>query len=121
MQFDSWKTITSNLVEYFSGLAEIENKTAENLIKLGATIQVPFRAGNQFLGEGGLQDVFYSIREKTRTIAEHHSSLAKTLDGSIVSHLQKLRAEIKAHIQNIRSDTGRLASVSGVNWLADVY
>lgn len=62
-------------------------------------IQVPFRAGNQFLGEGGIQDVYYGIRDKTRSIADHHSNLGRTIDGSIVQHLQKTRAEIKAHIK----------------------
>jgi hypothetical protein len=37
------------------GMADIEMNTARELTKLGAVIQVPFRAGNQFLGEGGLQ------------------------------------------------------------------
>ena len=37
------------------GIADIENNTAKELTKLGAVIQVPFRSGNQFLGEGGLQ------------------------------------------------------------------
>ena len=40
---------------YLQGIADIENNTAKELTKLGAVIQVPFRAGNQFLGEGGLQ------------------------------------------------------------------
>jgi hypothetical protein len=50
-------------------------------------------------------------RDKTRLIADHHASLAKTVDMSIVQHLQKLRAEIKAHIKNIQMDTGKLAAV----------
>ena len=37
------------------GIADIENNTAKELTKLAGVIQVPFRAGNQFLGEGGLQ------------------------------------------------------------------
>ncbi|KAJ7483921.1 hypothetical protein B0H11DRAFT_1914414 [Mycena galericulata] len=60
----------------------------ETSTKLGAVIQVPFRAGNQFLGEGGLQDI-YDIRDK---------------------HLQKLRTEINAHIKNVQNDTGKLAT-----------
>ncbi|KAG8833917.1 hypothetical protein FRC17_009876, partial [Serendipita sp. 399] len=71
---------------------------------------VPFRAGNQFLGEGGLQDVFYNIRDKTRTIADAHANLGRTIDSSIVQHLQKLRSEIKGHIRNVERDTGRLAT-----------
>ena len=43
-------------------------------------------------------------------IADAHASLAKTVEGSIVQHLQKLRAEIKAHIKNVQNDTGRLAA-----------
>ena len=57
-----------------------------------------------------LQDVFYTIRDKTRVIAESHSSLARTIDSSIVQHLQKLRTEIKAHIKNVQNDTGKLAA-----------
>lgn len=77
---------------------------------MGAVIQVPFRAGNQFLGEGGLQDIFYNIRDKTRSIADQHTSLAKTIDSSLVQHLEKLLLEIKAHIRNIQNDTGKLAT-----------
>jgi len=109
-RFEAWKNITKNLIAYFEGIADIEANTAKELVKLGGVIQVPFRAGNQFLGEGGIQDVFYSVREKTRNIADHHANLAKTVEGSIVQHLQKLRAEIKAHIKNIQMDTGKLAA-----------
>ena len=61
---------------------------------------------------GGMQDIFYGIREKTRNIADHHANLARTVDMSIVQHLHKLRTEIKAHIKNIQMDTGKLAVVS---------
>lgn len=49
-------------------------------------------------------------RERTRLIADHHANLAKTVEGSIVQHLQKLHTEIKAHIKNIQQDTGKLAA-----------
>ena len=105
-----WKHICKQLVSYFQGIADIEYNTARELTKLGGVIQVPFREGNQFLGEDGIQDVYYSIRDKTRVIADHHANLAKTVEGSIVQHLQKLRSEIKAHIKNVQQDTGRLAN-----------
>jgi hypothetical protein len=82
-RFQGWKQITKNLIAYFegepkrctdvvwtplieqpfrlSGIADIESNTARELTKLGGVIQVPFRAGNQFLGEGGMQDIFYGI------------------------------------------------------------
>ncbi|KDQ58910.1 hypothetical protein JAAARDRAFT_46561 [Jaapia argillacea MUCL 33604] len=109
-RFTAWKAIVKQLIAYFEGIADIENNTARELTKLGAVIQVPFRAGNQFLGEGGLQDVFYSIRDKSRVIADHHANLGRTIDSSIVQHLQKLRSEIKAHIKNVQNDTGKLAT-----------
>ncbi|KIY46042.1 hypothetical protein FISHEDRAFT_47822 [Fistulina hepatica ATCC 64428] len=109
-RFVAWKTIVKQLIAYFEGIAEIENNLANQYTKLGAVIQVPFRAGNQFLGEGGLQDVYYSIRDKTRIIADHHANLGRTIDSSIVQHLQKLRVEVKAHVKNIQNDTGKLAT-----------
>ncbi|KAJ7597354.1 hypothetical protein C8J56DRAFT_919846 [Mycena floridula] len=110
-RFVAWKQIVKQLIAYFEGIADIENNTARELTKLGAVIQVPFRtAGNQFLGEGGLQDIFFDIRDKTRGIADHHANLGRTIDSSIVQHLHKLRTEIKAHIKNVQNDTGRLAT-----------
>ncbi|KIM33257.1 hypothetical protein M408DRAFT_326039 [Serendipita vermifera MAFF 305830] len=109
-RFIAWKAIVKQLIAYFQGVADIENNTARELTKLGGVIQVPFRAGNQFLGQGGLQDIFYNIRDKTRTIADAHANLGRTIDSSIVSHLEKLRSEIKGHIRNVERDTGRLAT-----------
>lgn len=109
-RFTAWKGIVKMLIAYFEGVADIEANTSKELTKLGAVIQVPFRPGNQFLGEGGMQDVFYTIRDKTRVIADSHSSLARTIESSIVQHLQKLRTEIKAHIKNVQNDTGKLAA-----------
>ena len=45
------------------------------------------------------QDIYYQIRDKSRAIADQHANLGRTIDGSIVQHLQKLRVEIKAHIK----------------------
>ncbi|KAF9231231.1 hypothetical protein BU15DRAFT_68513, partial [Melanogaster broomeanus] len=98
-RFVAWKAIVKQLIAYFEGVADIQNNIAREYTKLGAVIQVPFRAGNQFLGEGGLQDIYYNIRDKTRVIADQHANLGRTIDSSIVQHLQKLRTEIKAHIK----------------------
>ncbi|KAH7929232.1 hypothetical protein BV22DRAFT_136463 [Leucogyrophana mollusca] len=109
-RFVAWKAIVKQLIAYFEGIADIENNIAKEYTKLGAVIQVPFRSGNQFLGEGGLQDIYYNIRDKTRVIADQHANLGRTIDSSIVQHLQKLRTEIKAHIKNVQNDTGKLAT-----------
>ncbi|KAK4055064.1 hypothetical protein OIO90_003405 [Microbotryomycetes sp. JL221] len=101
-RFNAWKRLVKNLIAYFEGIADIEANTAKELTKLGGVIQ--------FLGEGGVQDIFYGVRERTRLIADAHANLAKTVEGSIVQHLQKLRTEIKAHVKNIQQDTGKLAA-----------
>ncbi|KAK1223268.1 hypothetical protein PQX77_013856 [Marasmius sp. AFHP31] len=109
-RFVAWKAIVKQLIAYFEGIADIQNNVARELTKLSGVIQVPFRAGNQFLGEGGLQDIYYGIRDKTRVVADEHANLGRTIDSSIVQHLEKLRTEIKAHIKNIQNDTGKLAT-----------
>ena len=54
-RFTAWKAIVKQLISYFEGIADIENNVAREMTKLAGVIQVPFRSGNQFLGEGGLQ------------------------------------------------------------------
>ncbi|KAG8212807.1 hypothetical protein J3R82DRAFT_11099 [Butyriboletus roseoflavus] len=90
-RFVAWKAIVKQLIAYFEGLADIQNNIAREYTKLRA-------------------DVFYSIRDKTRVIADQHANLGRTIDSSIVQHLQKLRTEIKAHIKNVQNDTGKLAT-----------
>ena len=43
--------------------------------------------------------MYYGIRDKTRTIADQHANLGRTVESSIVEHLRKLQVEIKAHIR----------------------
>ncbi|RXW20206.1 hypothetical protein EST38_g5648 [Candolleomyces aberdarensis] len=109
-RFVAWKALVKQLTMYFEGLADIENNSAKEMVKLAGLIQVPFKSGNQFLGEGGLQDVYYSVRDKSRAMADQHANLGRTIDSSIVEHLKKLLAEIKAHIRNVQNDTGKLAA-----------
>ncbi|KAJ7163876.1 hypothetical protein C8R43DRAFT_918869 [Mycena crocata] len=109
-RFVAWKAIVKQLITYFEGVADVQNATAKELTKLGAVLQVPFRTGNQFLGEGGLQDIFFDIRDKTRVVADQHANFGRAIDTSIVQHLQKLRTEIKAHLKNVQNDTGKLAT-----------
>lgn len=54
-RFTAWKIIVKQLIAYFEGIADIQNNVAREMTKLAGVIQVPFRSGNQFLGEGGLQ------------------------------------------------------------------
>lgn len=54
-----------------------------------------------------VQDIYYGIRDRTRAIADEHANLGRTVDGSIVQHLQKLSVEIKAHIKVSYSDCMR--------------
>ncbi|KAG6369876.1 hypothetical protein JVT61DRAFT_13340 [Boletus reticuloceps] len=106
-RFVAWKAIVKQLIAYFEGLADIHNNVAREYTKLRAVIQVPFKAGNQFLGEGGLQA---RVTPPYPIARSNHANLGRTIDSSIVQHLQKLRTEIKAHIKNVQNDTGKLAT-----------
>ncbi|KAJ4474656.1 hypothetical protein C8J55DRAFT_398743, partial [Lentinula edodes] len=118
-RFIAWKGVIKQLVLYFQGIADIQHHTARELVKLGGVIQVPFRGGGGggggdagFIGgEGGVQEVFYKLREEgIRSVAEEYEGFGRTIEGSIVRHLEKLRGEVKMHIKNIQNDTGKLAT-----------
>ena len=56
------------------------------------------------------QDIYASIRDKTRVIADHHTSLAKNIEATIVQDLQRTHGDIKSHIKSIQSNAGKLAT-----------
>ena len=56
------------------GIADIETNTAKEFTKLASVIQLPFRAGNQFLGEGGLQVTTVATLQKEIMFAHYRSS-----------------------------------------------
>ncbi|KAJ3912041.1 hypothetical protein F5877DRAFT_54595 [Lentinula edodes] len=110
-RFIAWKGVLKQLVLYFHGIADIQHHTARELVKLGGVIQVPFRDAGFIGGEGGLQEVFYKLREDgIRSVAEEYEGFGRTIEGSIVRHLEKLRGEVKMHVKNIQNDTGKLAT-----------
>ncbi|KAH7867617.1 uncharacterized protein C8R40DRAFT_1064605 [Lentinula edodes] len=111
-RFIAWKGVLKQLVLYFRGVAGIQHYSAREMVRLGGVIQVPFRGDAGFIGgEGGLQEVFYKLREEgIRSVAEEYEGFGRTIEGSIVRHLEKLRGEVKMHIKNIQNDTGKLAT-----------
>ncbi|SCV72148.1 BQ2448_4842 [Microbotryum intermedium] len=104
-----WKHVDKSLLHYFQGLAAIQHTTAKATLALQETIQVPFHEGHQFLGEGGWQEVVYSVRDQTKLLAEAHSNFGETIDKTVVKELQGVRAEIKAHIAAIEKEASSLA------------
>lgn len=56
-------------------------------------------------------DIYQTIRDKTRQVADLHASLARTVDSSIVQHLVKVETEVKAHIKDLQRDIGKQAAV----------
>ncbi|KAF9047799.1 hypothetical protein BJ165DRAFT_1403436 [Panaeolus papilionaceus] len=69
-----------------------ENNTARETAKLATVIQVPFRSGNQFLGEGGLKDIYYATCDKTSVIADQHADLGRTI-GKLATSIVKEREQ----------------------------
>ncbi|KAJ3860039.1 hypothetical protein EV359DRAFT_75382 [Lentinula novae-zelandiae] len=121
-RFTAWKGVIKQLVVYFQGVADIQHYMAREMVKLGGVVQVPFRSssggggggggnGGFIGGEGGVQEVFYKLREEgIRSVAEEYEGFGQMIEGSIVRHLEKLRGEVKMHIKNIQNDTGKLAT-----------
>ena len=60
------------------GIADIETNTAKEMTKLAGVIQLPFRAGNQFLGEGGLQVTSYSELQELKELSVHRRTCFTT-------------------------------------------
>jgi hypothetical protein len=63
---------------------------------------IPFSSSYQFLPESnqsGLQSLCNSVRQHTREVSNHHAALSKSLEGSVIEPLKKLRHDIKAHIK----------------------
>ncbi|KAK4700279.1 hypothetical protein P7C70_g5972, partial [Phenoliferia sp. Uapishka_3] len=127
-----WKHIAKSLLNYYKGLSSIEKTAAKSTLGLMETIQVPFHEGHHFLGEGGWQEVLYEVRDKTRILAEQHTTLAQTLDKTVVTefevstnltcrlifttvlifvaNIQSVRSELKARILAIEKEAGVLAA-----------
>ncbi|ORY64622.1 hypothetical protein BCR35DRAFT_354988 [Leucosporidium creatinivorum] len=108
-RLNQWKHVTKSLLHYYQGLAAIEHTTSKSTLALQETIQVPFHEGHQFLGEGGWQEVLYSVRDQTKILADHHSALGNTIEKTVVKELEGVRSELKAHITAIEKEAGALA------------
>ena len=101
-RFVAWKAIVQQLTSYFEvcydpfsfdssqlnsfkGIADIETNIAKELTKLAGVIQLPFRAGNQFLGEGGLQVASVARLPRPITSFIHHRTCFTTSETRLGS------------------------------------
>ncbi|PBK90652.1 hypothetical protein ARMGADRAFT_1082377 [Armillaria gallica] len=78
-RFVAWTAIVK--IDDLQSVADIKDITVREFTKLEVIIQVPFRAGNQFLGEGGR-----GIHDKMRVIADRFFSM-RILAGSSIAPL----------------------------------
>ncbi|KAK4054399.1 hypothetical protein OIV83_000893 [Microbotryomycetes sp. JL201] len=104
-----YKHITKSLLHYYKGLAQIQKDTSKHTLALCDTIQVPFHEGHQFLGNGGWQEVLYTVRDQTKLLSEHHANYAQTIETTVVKELEGIRQELKAHISAIEKEAGAIA------------
>jgi hypothetical protein len=71
---------------------------SKRMAKLSEVAEVPSAARGHF-STGGSHDLYLLIKEKTKSIADDHAALAKSIDVNVVGQLQTLRTEIKAQIK----------------------
>ncbi|KAH9812153.1 hypothetical protein DFH28DRAFT_1130417 [Melampsora americana] len=112
-RFLEYKSITKGLTAYYEDISKLETHTATELQRIGGHLPVPLREGNQFLPEGGWQSILYGTRERTRAIAEHHSTFAHAISSTVVHALLRTKTEIKNFIAELEAEPSRIATEVG--------
>ncbi|KAG0286194.1 hypothetical protein BGZ98_005173 [Dissophora globulifera] len=100
----AFKGVVKNLQQYFDEVAQVEQGSCKAMNKTSGVLVVPFKDGQQFLGKGGLQDVYVGLRDAAKTRSEQHASTARFVEETIVKNLRRLKQDIKAKIKALKSD-----------------
>ncbi|KAG0016036.1 hypothetical protein BGZ81_011423 [Podila clonocystis] len=104
-RLDAYRGVVKNLQQFFAEVAVVESGVSRAWSKAAAVLVVPFKDGHQFLGKGGLQDVFAGLRDSTKMRAEQHMGAARFVEETVVKHLRRLKQDLKGKIRAIRMDT----------------
>ncbi|KAG0260781.1 hypothetical protein BG011_001620 [Mortierella polycephala] len=101
----AYRTIIKNLQQHFTELMLLENSIVKAMNKAANAIVVPFKDGEQFRGQGGLQDVCVGIRDSVKSRAEEHANAAQFVEENVVKHLRRLKQEVKSRIRAMKADS----------------
>ncbi|GAA97891.1 glycoside hydrolase family 2 protein [Mixia osmundae IAM 14324] len=109
-RYEEFKHIAKSLSSYYGSIAATEEATSKSLTKHAGDMQLPLQEGDQFLSDNtGFQYALYEMRDNTKSLAEAHAEFASAIHENVVGQLETVRADLKAHIHSISSDTGSLA------------
>ncbi|KAF9195466.1 hypothetical protein BGZ51_000041 [Haplosporangium sp. Z 767] len=101
----AYRTIIKNLQQHFTDLMLLENSIVKAMNKAANAVVVPFKEGDQFRSQGGLQDVCTGIRDSVKSRAEEHANAAQFVEENVVKHLRRLKQEIKSRIRAMKADS----------------
>ncbi|KZP14180.1 hypothetical protein FIBSPDRAFT_959901 [Athelia psychrophila] len=114
-RYVGWKHAIKDLKAYFAAVAETEAHQAAELHKAAKTIRVPFAGGEgqHFApsGEGGVQDVYFQVQDRTRQIGDVHVEFGRFVEREVVGMLEDGRTSVKEHIAFIDKGVGAQSTV----------
>lgn len=103
-RLNAFRGVIKNLQHYFTEIAEVETGISKAMNKTSGVLVVPFKDGQQFLGNGGFQDVCIGLRDSAKASSEQHASGARFVEEAIVKNLRRLKQDIKNKIKALKSD-----------------
>ncbi|KAF9209630.1 hypothetical protein BGZ49_002786 [Haplosporangium sp. Z 27] len=104
-RLNAFRGVVKNLQKYFAEVAVVETGISKAMGKASGVLVVPFKDGQQFLGQGGLQDVCIGIRDSSKTKSEQHADSARFVEETIVKNLRRLKQDIKGKIKALKADS----------------
>lgn len=104
-RLNAFRGVIKNLQEYFEEIVHVETGASKAMHKASGVITVPFKDGQQFLGNGGLQDVCIGIRDSAKAMSDQHAASARFVEETIVKNMRRLKQDIKARIKSLKADS----------------
>ena len=101
--------MVKEFINYFKSVSSIEDARSRNMAKLNNALLVPFRessADEFFLQTGGIQDIGYALKERTRSVVASSGDNSRRILTHIVPPLEKLRSDLHLKIKEIKGLSG---------------
>ncbi|KAH8918964.1 hypothetical protein BT69DRAFT_1267201 [Atractiella rhizophila] len=135
-RYQEYKHVVKSLIAYFENLGDYYVKSSKDLTKISGDIQAPLHESSLFIPtaassngtttttpttpsfatgggiEKGLGSLLFEMRDRTRSVAAHHVTLAKSIESNVVEPLRKMRIDIKGHISSLEKEVGKRAEVA---------
>lgn len=110
-RLNAWKHVVNDLISFYSDAAKVHKGTAASYEKVASkSISVPLRDAEYFgpPNEGGSPaTLMTTLQQSTLKLASEYNGLGSTLRNGVLSHLEKIKAEIKSKQKDLDSVSGK--------------